>query len=133
MGGIKKYDGKGMAPIEFLPSLAIGIIIVQPVLFLLYFAPLLKTGVLPEFHLSVALLPGLLTGTFWGMGNFAAMFASTYLGQTIGFPLTQTCIIVAGLWGVIYYREISGPLPIGLFTLACCVIIAGAYLNGTYA
>jgi hypothetical protein len=33
------------------------------------------------------------------MGNFSSMFATIYLGQTIGFPLTQTCIVVNGFWG----------------------------------
>merc|ERR1712039_1167824 len=109
--GVSKYGG-GIAPIAFLPSLSIGIIIVQPVFFLLYFAPVLRRGELPTFHLSVASIPGLLTGAFWGMGNFSAMFATTYLGQTIGFPLTQACIIVNGLWGILYYKEISGPLAV---------------------
>jgi len=130
---IKRYDLGGNPAIAFLPSLAFGIFIVQAVLFFVWFAPTLRTGHWPNFHLTVAAVPGLLTGAFWGMGNFAAMFASTYLGQTIGFPLTQTCIIVNGLWGILYYKEISGPLPVGLFALACCVIIGGAYLNGTYA
>merc|ERR1719265_1352785 len=128
--GIRGYDGHTLAAIAFLPSLAIGILVVTPVLFLLYFAPTLASGVLPKFHVSVAALPGFLTGCFWGMGNFSAMFASTYLGQTVGFPLTQTCIIINGLWGTLFYKEISGPLPVGLFLGACVLIIAGAYLDG---
>lgn len=78
-------------------------------------------------------LPGFITGTFWGMGNFNAMFATVYLGQTIGFPLTQCCLLINGLWGILYYGEIAGALPISLFILASVVIIAGAALDGLYA
>merc|ERR1712062_541163 len=45
--GVVKYSGTGIAPIAFLPSLAIGILIVQPVFFLLYFAPSLLRGQMP--------------------------------------------------------------------------------------
>ena len=36
--------------------------------------------------------------------------------------------MVAGLWGVIYYKEIAGPYSIGLFALSVVAIIGGAAL-----
>merc|ERR1712054_703734 len=110
--GISKYTGQGIAPVAFLPSLVIGLLIVQPLFFVLYFWRAVVSWEWPALHLSVALGPGLLTGVFWGMGNFAAMLGSAYLGQSVGYPLTQCCILVNGLWGILYYKEISGSLPI---------------------
>lgn len=39
------------------------------------------------------------------MGNFCAMYATIYLGQTVGFPLTQLCLVVNGLWGILWVRQ----------------------------
>ena len=93
----RAYAGPGSAAVDFLPSLAIGILIVTPVFFCLYFSALALTFGAREarrslnFHARAAALPGVLTGVFWGCGNFTSFFATAYLGQAIGFPLTQTC------------------------------------------
>ncbi|CAK0871100.1 unnamed protein product [Prorocentrum cordatum] len=100
--GISGYKGNLLSPIAFLPSLSIGILCMQVPTFLIYFARDIYEGRLPKFQAAVAAAPGLVTGAYWAMGNFASMFAMTYLGQTIGFPLTQTCIVVGGLWGIFY-------------------------------
>mmetsp|Transcript_30847 Transcript_30847/g.98375 ORF Transcript_30847/g.98375 Transcript_30847/m.98375 type:complete len:406 (-) Transcript_30847:112-1329(-) len=130
--GISAYTGDVLAPLAFLPSLAAGVLAVYPVCFALYFWRSLASRQFPEFHFAAVSLPGLLTGLFWGMGNFNAMFATVYLGQTIGYPLTQLCLIINGLWGILYFKEVSGALPISLFVLASVIIIGGAALDGMY-
>merc|ERR1719468_598401 len=92
--GVRGYEGGLLAPLAFLPSLAFGVLVAQPPLFLLYWAPAMLRGEIPKFHVECVAPCGLMTGCFWGMGNFCAMFATVYLGQTIGFPLTQSCIMV---------------------------------------
>jgi len=129
--GVQAYTGNVLAPLAFLPSLAAGILVAQPLLFFLYWGRSMARGVMPEFHFSKVALPGLLTGCFWGMGNFNAMFATVYLGQTIGFPLTQCCLILNGVWGILYYKEIVGGAAIGTFVLASVVILVGATMDGT--
>lgn len=129
---VNGFDGDQLAPLAFLPSLAAGVLAVQPVMFLLYYGRQLLAGEVPKFHVRVATVPGLLTGVFWSLGNFNAMFATVYLGQTIGFPLTQTCIVLNGLWGILYFKEIAGKLPISLFALGSLIIIAGAVLDGKF-
>mmetsp|Transcript_36720 Transcript_36720/g.98379 ORF Transcript_36720/g.98379 Transcript_36720/m.98379 type:complete len:397 (+) Transcript_36720:66-1256(+) len=130
--GISGYKGNLLSPIAFLPSLSIGILCMQVPTFLIYFARDIYEGRLPKFQAAVAAAPGLVTGAYWAMGNFASMFAMTYLGQTIGFPLTQTCIVVGGLWGIFYYGEIEGRLPITMFAVSVALIITGAALDGRY-
>jgi len=129
---ISAYEGTGLAPIAFLPSVVAGILVMQPLLFVLYFARSLASHQMPAFHFRVLAVPGILTGAYWGMGNFAAMFAAAYLGQTIGYPLTQTCLILNGLWGILYYKEISGPLALSLFVLGSCAVLGGAALDGKF-
>jgi len=128
--GVSKYTGTSLSSLAFLPSLAIGVLVAQPPLFLLYWGRSMLKGQYPEFHMKAVAVPGLLTGFYWGMGNFAAMFATVYLGQTIGFPLTQCCLILNGLWGILYYREIQGTKAIGTFALGAAVILVGASFLG---
>merc|ERR1712007_153589 len=130
--GVSAYTGHQLASLAFLPSLAAGIVVAQPLLFLAYFARSLIKLQWPKFHFSKVALPGLLTGAFWGMGNFNAMYATVYLGQTIGFPLTQCCLTLNGLWGILYYKEIRGSRPITTFIVASFVILVGAVLDGKF-
>merc|ERR550514_688936 len=130
--GVEKYTGNILAPLAFLPSLAAGILVAQPPLFALYWGRSMASGVMPQFHFQKVALPALLTGLFWGMGNFNSMYATVYLGQTIGFPLTQCCLTINGLWGILYYKEIVGRAAILTFALSSVVILAGATMDGTF-
>jgi glucose uptake protein GlcU len=130
--GVQAYTGDVLAPLAFLPSLAAGILVAQPVLFSLYWGRSIANGVMPQFHFSKVALPGLLTGLFWGMGNFNSMYATVYLGQTIGFPLTQCCLMINGLWGILYYKEIVGRAAIGTFILSSAFLLGGATMDGTF-
>merc|ERR1712070_941129 len=107
------YEGNVLASIAFLPSLSIGVLVAQPIIFLLYWGRAMASGTFPKFHFQAVSLPALLTGCYWSFGNVTSMFATIYLGQTIGFPLTQCCLIINGCWGILYYKEIRGIKAIG--------------------
>jgi hypothetical protein len=92
--------------VVYLASFGIGVGIVTPIVFVLYF---LAKRQLPKFHFKIALLPGLCTGTFWTMGNLGSTYAVlSPLGLTVGFPLTQSCLIISGLWAIFMFKEITG-------------------------
>jgi len=126
----EQYGGTVLPPLAFLPSLIAGIAIMHPILFLLYWGPSMKAGVWPQFHVKKVAIPALLTGAFWSMGNFASMFATVYLGQALGFPLTQCCLVVNGSFGILFFKEIRGAPAIRTFVLAAVLLLAGATLNG---
>ena len=50
------------------------------------------------------------------------------LGEAIGMPLTQLNLIVAGLWGICFYKETTAPRMIAIFFFAILIDIAGAIL-----
>lgn len=131
--GVQAYTGTTLAPLAFLPSLAAGILVAHPILFLLYWGPSMCRGEMPQFHVSTVATPALMTGAFWGMGNFVVMFATVYLGQTVGFPLTQCCLVVSGAWGILYFKEIQGTAAISIFVAAAVAILVGATLNSLSA
>lgn len=80
---------------------------------------------LPDWHFSELWLPGLLAGSFYSLGNFASIVAVTYLGQAVGFSFCQCQILVSGLWGILYYKEITGREVIAKWFLSAVVTIVG--------
>ena len=61
------------------------------------------------------------------------MQATYYLGMKVGFPLTQTCILIAAMWGILYFKEFNlytSPYAIR-FCFGIAVILVGAYLLGS--
>lgn len=70
-------NGSIMVPLHYAPkdaggeiytvSFAIGVIIVTPVISSLYFIVMKKK---PVFHVRATMIPGLITGCIWNVGNF---------------------------------------------------------------
>jgi len=132
-------NGSMMVPTKFLPenakginyvvSFSIGVVIVTPICAVIYF---LIRRQEPVFHIKVAFLPGLITGLLWSVGNFCSIYATMYLGLTVGFPLTQLALVVAGLWGLIVFKELSGARTIAFWFLSVLVLLSGAALLALY-
>jgi hypothetical protein len=115
--------------IIYIANFGIGVIIVTPILFVVYF--LVKRQV-PVFHVKKTMYPGLLVGFVWNIGNVCSTLASmSPLGLTVGFPLTQCALVVGGILGIVVFRELRGwkvILQFGLFTflflLPGCMLLA---------
>jgi glucose uptake protein GlcU len=79
-------------------------------------------------------VPCLVSGVLWNGGNICSILAQLPpLGLAVGYPLTQCCILVGGLWGIFYYREIQGRTTIALFFLCTVVLLAGASTLGVFS
>jgi glucose uptake protein GlcU len=52
-------------------------------------------------------LPGLLSGMLWCTGNFLSIYGVLLLGQATAYPSVQAGLIVSGLWGIFYYKELK--------------------------
>jgi len=115
--------------VHFVVSFAIGAAIVNTVL-VCAFAVLAKLWwrtPLPAPHFRTMALPGLLSGTLWSAGNFCSLYTVSTIGQGIGYSLIQSSVIVSGLWGILYYREMTGR-PV-LYWVACCAVCAVGILG----
>ena len=73
-----------------------------------------------------ASVPGLSCGGLWAAGNVLSVHATLRLGQAVGFPLTQVCVVVSALWGIVYFRELRDRLALALFAAASSVVLASA-------
>jgi len=123
-----QYQGIPYA-ISFAIGVAMVTLVIVPAYCALQWAR--KKGI-PQFHVRVAFLPGFLAGTVWNMGNIFSIYATQYLGLTIGFPLTQMALLVGGLWGMLLFREITRVGAILSFFASALVLLGGAALLSFY-
>ncbi len=67
------------------------------------------------------------------MGNVSSLVAvDSTLGMTVGYPISQCSLLIAGTWGVLYYKEINERAKIIAFAASALVICLGAALLGVY-
>lgn len=92
----------------------------------------IKERELISFHVRAVLFPGLLSGLLFSAGNTFRVFAVLYIGMSVGFPLTQLSLILAGLIGMIFFKEFTTWYSISMFSLATLFITAGAVLLAIY-
>ncbi|PRP78327.1 zinc carboxypeptidase [Planoprotostelium fungivorum] len=111
--------------ITFVISFSIGVLAITPVCALAYF---LFRRQRPVWHVRVALVPGLLTGLIWSIGNGFSIYATTYLGLKLGFPLTQLALVVSGLWGIIVFREVTALASLVWWFVSLLVVGGGVAL-----
>jgi glucose uptake protein GlcU len=61
-------------------------------------------------------------------GNFFSLISVFYLGEGVGYPLVQTSILISGLWGIFYFKEITGPSRISKWLASSLLTIFGILL-----
>jgi glucose uptake protein GlcU len=128
-------DTKGVA---YLISFAIGSSIITILLWVLRFLyHYSKTQSwhaayheLPSFHLRILWLAGGTCGLLWSIGNFFSLISVYYLGEGVGYPLVQTAILVSGLWGIFYFKEVQGTQRITKWFLSSLLTVYGILLLG---
>ena len=55
-----------------------------------------------------------------------SVHASMRLGQAVGFPLTQVCVVISALWGIGYFGELQHCAALATFGGSAVVVLAGA-------
>lgn len=66
-----------------------------------------------------------LVGILLTTGMFGSILSITYLGQGIGNSIIQCKILVSGLWGIFYYKEIQCYKAIRNWFMSACMTILG--------
>ncbi len=65
-----------------------------------------------------------MAGFLLTIGMFGAVFAIQFLGQGIGNSLVQTKILVSGLWGIFWFKEVKDPKAIGKWFASAFLCVA---------
>ncbi|KAL7471037.1 hypothetical protein ACHAXS_013729 [Conticribra weissflogii] len=86
--------------------------------------------ILPPFHLKVMWLPGAIAGSVWSLGNVGSIVAVKHLGQGVGYSASQAALLVSGMWGMFYYKEVTNPVTVVKWFLSAFVTIGGILLLG---
>ncbi|CAB9520495.1 expressed unknown protein [Seminavis robusta] len=124
----------GLSGAAFLVSFATGSLVVNTVLWILLIGYQWhqKKGnweevkqALPKFYFEHLWKAGLAAGLLYSLGNFSAMLAVEYLGQGVGFSFCQLQLLVSGLWGVFYFKEIRGQERIAKWFMSAAVAVLG--------
>jgi hypothetical protein len=125
---------KGFGGASYLVSYAVGSMIVNSLMIFLLFLYLVvrergrvrvAVASLPDFHLKELWLPGLLSGAIYSVAIFGTILSVTYLGQAVGYSLTQSKLLVSGMWGILFFREVRGKRAIIMWVLSACTTLCG--------
>lgn len=61
----------------------------------------------------------------YGVGNIGSILSVLYLGQGVGYSLSQSSMLISGLWGIFYYKEIRGEEMVLKWLIAAIVTMIG--------
>lgn len=122
-----------MRGLSYVGSFAIGCLVVVCCVWMLrYLICCIQTKsfldgfyALPSFHLSTVGPNAALSGLIWSVGNISSILSVALLGQGVGYSIVQSQLLVAGLWGVFWFREVRGTAAILRWMLFAFVTVAG--------
>lgn len=72
----------------------------------------------------------LLSGAVWNLGNLLGIVAISLIGLAKGFPITQASVLVAVLWGLLYFKEITQKKKMLQVLAGAVVLLAGVIILG---
>eukprot|EP00929_Paragymnodinium_shiwhaense_P033076 TRINITY_DN18232_c0_g1_i2.p1 TRINITY_DN18232_c0_g1~~TRINITY_DN18232_c0_g1_i2.p1 ORF type:complete len:343 (+),score=57.87 TRINITY_DN18232_c0_g1_i2:86-1114(+) len=131
------WGGSNLIPAQYTPykgvhfviSFGVGSMLTTIGFLLTYFLYLTvcRREPLPPFHPRAMALPGFLSGCLWALGNFCSLYLVNAVGQGIGTAFLQSSVIVSGLWGILYYKEMKGTV-IFYWMFSCLLCLAGTLL-----
>jgi len=83
---------------------------------------------MPSFHLMVIGPYASLAGLIWSVGNISSILSVSLLGEGVGYSIVQSQLLIAGLWGVCWYREIQGVRIVTSWFLFAIITVVGIIL-----
>eukprot|EP00980_Cylindrotheca_fusiformis_P006646 scaffold1390_cov138-Cylindrotheca_fusiformis.AAC.49 len=140
------YGGSILAPMKFAPadakgshfllSFAIGASIVNLSIWVVRCFFLLHRhgsmsrayAALPSFHFRKMWLYGGACGTLWSIGNAFSILSVEFLGEGVGYSVVQSSMLVSGLWGIFYFKEIEGVEIIAKWLASASITVLGILL-----
>lgn len=119
--------------IQYVISFGIGAVAITAAVTLIYVILRLsmKKG-LPKANLRVSFIPATIAGVLWSAGNICSIYSTLFYGVTVGTPLVQCNMMVAGCWGVFYYNEAPRTSMKVFFVGSCAVLLSGVVLLSFY-
>jgi len=131
-----QYSSEETQGLGFIISFAIGAVIWTCILWFIrymYYYNKLKSATeayyaLPSFHVKTMYFAGSISGLLWSLGNICSIISVTYLGEGIGFSVTQGSMLISGLWGIFHFKEITQAHDIRMWIVMAIITITGILL-----
>lgn len=105
----------GLASSEYFFSMGIGVLVSSLIFFLL------QKG---RFD-GLALKEGFLSGIIWNLGNFLFVLSMSLIGLAKGGAISQSAILIAVLWGLFYFKEITRSKDRKQIMIGVAVLLSG--------
>ena len=83
---------------------------------------------LPFFYDRFSMFRMIVAGMIQCSGNYTALLTLQYLGVSLGYPLTQLCIVVNTLWGIFVFKEVGTKRGYAFVSAGVVITICGATL-----
>jgi len=83
---------------------------------------------LPSFYIKKMWKQGCASGLLWSIGNFGSMICVQQLGEGVGYSVVQAAMLVSGLWGIFYFKEITNWVVIFKWFLSATLTVGGILL-----
>ncbi|GAQ77998.1 hypothetical protein KFL_000060640 [Klebsormidium nitens] len=108
--------------LRYLPSMAVEVILLAPIVDVLALA---ARGKRLELKPKQAAPPGIAAGFCRTVGIAASILSIRHLGYTLAYPILQSSTFVAGLWGILVFHEMKDPESRKIYWLSGLVLLAG--------
>lgn len=80
---------------------------------------------MPLIYFRQLWIPAFSGGILLAIAMFGSIMSVTYLGQGVGNSIIQSKILISGLWGIFWYREITGRITIAKWFSSAAITICG--------
>mmetsp|Transcript_20241 Transcript_20241/g.26110 ORF Transcript_20241/g.26110 Transcript_20241/m.26110 type:complete len:425 (+) Transcript_20241:146-1420(+) len=122
----------GFGGAHYMISFSTGALIALVSLWLLFFLSRFQTSIwqtyqtqMPDWHFQQLAVPGVCAGVLIFVAMFSSILAVSSLGQGIGNSVVQLKILISGLWGIFYFREIRGCGTIAGWLVSASISVSG--------
>ena len=109
-----------VATTDFFFSTTIGIFLTGLIIFLVK-----KVGFKNE-----AVAMSILSGIIWNVGNLLSLISISLIGLAKAIPTTQSSSLIAVLWGIFYFKEITQPRHRLQVLVGATILLIGVIMLG---
>lgn len=72
----------------------------------------------------------LLSGVIWNIGNLLSLVALSVIGLSKAWPTSQLAILIAVMWGLFYFKEVTKPKVRTQILIGAAILLAGVIVLG---
>lgn len=101
-----------------------------PVCFGIFIAGVLIAKVMKVKFENKAIKESLLSGMIWNIGNLLSLISLSIIGLSKMGPISQSAILVAILWGLYYFKEVTQRKQMMQILIGAVILLAGVAILG---